>query len=76
MLDPTESGAFDRDQAGTRVGFQILERPQGNMRMQAMVLEAPGGALVWRERPDQEPDAGMPTEGFLARRPKERLDAS
>ena len=27
--------------------------------MQAMVLEAPGGALVWRERPDPEPDAGM-----------------
>jgi propanol-preferring alcohol dehydrogenase len=29
------------------------------MRMQAMVLEAPGRALVWRERPDPEPDAGM-----------------
>src|SRR5258705_2631453 len=29
------------------------------MRMQAMVLEAPGGALAWRERPDPEPDAGM-----------------
>ena len=27
--------------------------------MQAMVLEAPGRALVWRERPDPEPDAGM-----------------
>src|SRR5258708_18102355 len=29
------------------------------MRMQAMVLEAAGGALAWRERPDPEPDAGM-----------------
>ena len=29
------------------------------MRMQAMVLEAPGRALAWRERPDPEPDAGM-----------------
>src|SRR5512132_4379203 len=27
--------------------------------MRAMVLEAAGGALVWRERPDPEPDAGM-----------------
>ena len=27
--------------------------------MRSMVLEAPDGALVWRERPDRDPDAGM-----------------